>query len=154
MDSDRRELNIDITTITKGIIVHQVNCKGKMGAGVALSIKTKWPIVYESYMNSFRSNQLHLGQIFFIQIYPDLYVVNLCGQYNFGRTARYTNYEAVYVGLEQVNQTIQRYNLNHLSVYFPYKIGCNLAGGNWNIVKTIIHETITATDFYFTKFKS
>ena len=28
---------------------HQVNCQGKMGSGIAKSIKEKWPIVYKEY---------------------------------------------------------------------------------------------------------
>ena len=30
-------------------IVHQVNCMGRMGSGVALQVKEKYPHVYEEY---------------------------------------------------------------------------------------------------------
>ncbi len=31
------------------IVCHQVNCKGVMGAGLALQIKNKFPMVYKNY---------------------------------------------------------------------------------------------------------
>lgn len=40
---------MDITTATRGIVVHGVNCQGVMGSGVALAIRTKWPQIFESY---------------------------------------------------------------------------------------------------------
>ena len=40
-----------------------------------------------------------------------------------------------------------------LDVVFPYKMGCNLAGGNWNIMKTIISETITNNNILIIKQK-
>ena len=30
--------------------------------------------------------------------------------------------------------------LKHQIIGFPYKIGCGLAGGDWNIVESIINE--------------
>jgi len=42
-------INRDLLTIESGIIAHQVNCQGKMGAGLALKIRKKYPQVYEYY---------------------------------------------------------------------------------------------------------
>lgn len=39
-------VNGDITKSSTGIIAHQVNCRGLMGAGVAKSIKAAFPNVY------------------------------------------------------------------------------------------------------------
>ena len=39
----------DITTITKGVIMHQVNCQNVMGAGVAKALYTKYPQVKEQF---------------------------------------------------------------------------------------------------------
>ena len=35
----------DITSITKGVIMHQVNCQNVMGSGVAKALYTKYPQV-------------------------------------------------------------------------------------------------------------
>jgi len=147
MDSDQQDskiqtINGDITKVTKGIVCHQVNCMGKMGAGVALQIRKTWPTVYDEYIKVFKSNDLKLGTISIIPISEQLFIANLCGQYYYGRTAKHTNYDAVYNCLALLNYQMTRHNIN-LDVYFPYKMGCNLAGGNWNIIETIIRETIT-----------
>jgi len=31
--------------------VHQVNCKGVMGGGIAKQIKERYPLVYKTYLN-------------------------------------------------------------------------------------------------------
>ena len=142
----------DITKITKGIICHQVNCMGKMGAGVALAIRKQWPIVYNEYIKTFQLNNLQLGRIFITTIMDQLFVVNLCGQYHYGRNQKQTNYDAVHTCLEKLNQEIIKHNMT-LDVMFPYKMGCNLAGGNWNIMKTIISETITNNNILIIKQK-
>ena len=39
----------DLLKVKKGIVCHQVNCIGVMGAGIAQDIRTKWPAVYRNY---------------------------------------------------------------------------------------------------------
>ena len=39
----------DITTITKGVIMHQVNCQDVMGSGVAKALYTKYPQVKDEF---------------------------------------------------------------------------------------------------------
>ena len=130
----------DILSIDSGIICHQVNCKGKMGAGIALKIRKKWPIVYKEYIDFFNSGKLQLGNIQTIQVKPNIYVGNLMGQYGYGRDKQYTDHEALKSSLSKIYQwSIDR----NLQIYLPYKIGCGLAGGDWKIVKSIIYETIT-----------
>ena len=43
------------------IICHQTNCKGVMGSGVALAVKTRYPAAYESYRKAFDNKKLKLG---------------------------------------------------------------------------------------------
>ena len=49
MISVKRQITADITTITEGAILHQVNCQDKLGAGVALALATKYPKVKQRY---------------------------------------------------------------------------------------------------------
>ena len=39
----------DLMQATEDIIVHQVNCKGVMGSGVAKQIKANFPEVFNEY---------------------------------------------------------------------------------------------------------
>ena len=130
----------DILNVKHGIICHQVNCKGKMGAGLALDIRKKWPIVYKDYMNAFKEGELFLGNVILSTIIEvNLYVVNLCGQYYYGRKGNYTTYTAIRSGLEKIKKfSIYR----GLTVYIPKNMGCGLAGGDWSIVYKIIEEEI------------
>ena len=129
----------DILDVEYGIICHQVNCQGKMGAGIAMSIRNKWPIVYDDYMNAFRKGELKLGYTVFSEVAKNtLYVASLCGQLNYGRHKLHTNYDAVRTCLSE----LAKYNDGRLTIYIPYRMGCSLAGGDWNIVFKIIEETI------------
>lgn len=131
---------MDITIITRGIILHQVNCKGVMGCGVALAIRNKWPKVYEKYREHYQKAKLGMIQI--IPIKDDLFVVNLFAQDRYGREKRHTNYDAVESCLKKIS-TWKLKNHQNLSVYIPYKMGCGNAGGNWDIIYSIIQDTIS-----------
>lgn len=129
----------NILNIEKGLICQQVNCKGVMGAGLALSIRKKWPSVYDEYRQAFKEKNLNLGFVEFVSVDNGIYVVNLCAQDGYGRSRRYTNYKALRICLK----TVARFSgALLLPCYIPYKMGCGLAGGDWNIVEKIIEEEI------------
>lgn len=130
---------MSILNIKSGIICHQVNAMGKMGAGMALSIRKKWPIVYNDYINNYKNNRLQLGNVIFTKINDSLYVASCVGQRNYGRNGLYTNYMALKKCFQTVNEKARELSLQ---VHFPYKIGCSLAGGDWEIVKNLIEENI------------
>jgi O-acetyl-ADP-ribose deacetylase (regulator of RNase III) len=131
----------DILQVKLGIMCHQVNCMGKMGAGIALKIRKKWPIVYKDYMDAYEEGKLHLGEVILSTIQPaELYVANLCGQYYYGRDKKQTDYNAVRECLIKVNSMAHE---KGLEVYIPKNMGCALAGGNWNVVSKIIEEVFS-----------
>lgn len=133
-------VNKDILTVDHGVIVHQVNCRGVMGAGLAKAIADKYPIVKTQYLRKFYSMGWQLGNTQFVSIHPDLYVCNLAGQVTYGReNIRYTNYDALKIGFAEVHNFAFEHSLQ---VYLPYGIGCGLANGDWPTVKEIIVETI------------
>ncbi len=125
----------DILAVSHGVICHQVNCKHVMGAGLAAAIRKKYPRHYEDYM----SRAAHLGGLVFTQVNNDLYIVGVYGQQEYGRDKRYTDYDALEKGLIAVGTFAQSLGL---PVYLPYGIGCGLAGGDWEIVKTIVDKAL------------
>ena len=131
----------DITTIESGTIVHQVNCRGAMGSGVALAIKKKWPEVYDAYRAYFDSEEFCLelnvlGAIDVVKINDSLSVVNLYGQDSYGNDGkRYTSYCAWELALP----AIKNRNLPE-PIYFPYNVGCDRGGGDWRIISAMIEE--------------
>lgn len=123
----------DLLDAKDNIIVHQVNCQGKMNSGVAKQIREKWPIVYAKY--NVLSN-MQLGYTQFVKVEEDKYVCNLFSQLNYGYDGkRYTNYEAIYIGLTKIKEVAQERNL---SVAIPYNMGCDRGGASWKVVCSMI----------------
>lgn len=123
----------DILTADENIIVHQVNNLGVMGAGLALQIRKKYPKVFEAY----RKTAQELGKVQLVKIGENKYICNMFSQNGISRHKRTTNYEA----MEECIATIVEYaKENEYSIAIPYKIGCGLAGGDWNKVKDIIEK--------------
>lgn len=135
--------NGDILESGADIIVHQVNCMGAFGAGVAGQIRKKWPDVYEEYKkacdNHYDWPVALLGSAQFVSASPFTIVANCFGQLTYGRkNERYTDYMA----LSESLQTVRDYATPDCqTIAIPYGIGCGLGGGNWNIVERIIEKT-------------
>ena len=129
----------NILNIPKGFICHQVNLKGVMGAGLAYDLREKWPIIYTAYEKYYK--QAKLGQIQPILIKKNLFVVNFFSQESYGRNRQHTDYSAFTTCLEKV-KLFRDNKYSNLSIYFPYKIGCGLGGGNWSIIHKMIINII------------
>lgn len=117
------------------IVCHQVNCQGKMGAGLALEIRRKHPEVYESYKARCDAEQARLGDVQLCDVSSDYgYIIaNVFGQDGYGRDRCYTDYKALYKAFTFLH-TIFPYAL----IRVPYGMGCGLAGGNWTAVRCVI----------------
>lgn len=117
----------DITKEISGLIIHGVNCMGVMGSGVALAIKTKWPIVYKEYLKHQQGREV-LGQVQFVSISDGLYVGNCWTQEFFGRDGKvYADREALKNCLLKAFEFCQN---NDLELKTP-KIASGLAGLDW-----------------------
>lgn len=137
----------DILDTTTGIICQQVNCQSVMGCGIALAIRRKWPKVYNAYREkvgdaqSKRATQDLLGNVQLVNVENNLYVANMFAQFGYGRDKRYTDYEAFIICLVRL-LTLRSEKCPNLNIYFPHKIGCNNAGGDWGIIKGVINIVI------------
>lgn len=74
-----------------------------------------------------------MGEVIFTQVEDDLRVCSIVGQQFFGRQGRYTSYDALAVGLEEVGDVGRKWELD---ILMPI-IGCGLGGGDWNVVKAL-----------------
>lgn len=134
------------------IICHQVNCQRAMGRGIAGQIRQKWPKVYEDYCYNIdymygnglaRYSSDLLGMITWTELEDNKYIMNLFSQDEYyPRDKCHTNYEAFARCCKALKNFITEYNLDKSKtiIGFPHKIGCGLAGGNWDIVSTIIER--------------
>lgn len=130
-------------------IGHQANCQNTFGSGIAASIKELFPTAYEADTLAKKSGTNVLGNTSYVGVKRSngkpLAIFNLYGQNLFGREERKTNYEAIYCALEKMRkvceyakETRAAAGLDLPTVGFPYKMGCDRGGGDWNIVETMI----------------
>jgi hypothetical protein len=117
----------------EGVIIHQINTKHAMGAGLALQIRNMYPKHYADYMR----NPLYLGNLIVTTINSNFCIVGFIAQDSYGRNGTYTDYNAFEQCLKTLQMRLNTANYNP-NIYFPYKIGCGLAGGNWDIISSLI----------------
>lgn len=130
-------------TEDRGVIIcHQVNCKGVMGAGLALQVKKKHPGVYSLCWDKCRQIAAGIGGLGDVQLCSALtsagyLVANIFGQDQYGRGRCFTDYDALRKAFAYLASGFPTYTIR-----IPYMMGCGLAGGNWGIVSGIIKETL------------
>ena len=127
--------NGDLLDINTDYIAQQVNCRGVMGAGLALQIRKEYPSSYDMYRaicQKYAPEEL-LGRMFICG-----HIINVFGQLNYGRNRDivYTNYSALIAAFQEINRQLP----SDKSIAFPYGFGCGLANGKWETVLEIIKE--------------
>lgn len=128
---------------TCDVIVHQTNCIGLMGSGIAKEVRSRFPNVYEEYKalcDQHKKNpQELLGQIQTFNVGP-YYLVNLFGQCGINKEwylgGKVTDYEALRRGFKALREFMDANGLTSLGI--PYLFGCARGGGKWNEVTDII----------------
>ena len=148
------------------IICHQVNCQGVMGSGIAKQLRDKWPEVFDSYCNFLQYNYMNgicrysydfLGRCLLTQCNEKgtsnfQFIANFFSQDKYlPRAICHTDYDAFRKCCKQLKLQIKevllvsykyKFKKETLTIGFPYKIGCGLAGGDWSIISKIIEEEL------------
>lgn len=134
-----------ILDATEDFILHQVNCQGTMGAGLARQIANKWFIVKTEYVDHCRCNNPRdlLGTVQFVNLGNGQEVINVFGQLYYGRHAdvQYTDYDALREAFIFVNSAC-----TGKTIAIPYKLGCGLGRGKWPVVCSLIEECFRNCD--------
>ena len=147
-------------------ICHQVNCQGRMGSGIAKSIRERWPVVYDEYRAKFDEmeeklievcgswesqvdvSDVLLGDVQLVRVGDNKTVVNLFAQQYYGYDGkRYTSYDAFWTCLGKMRETVPV----GAKIGFPDHIGCGLGGANWEVILTMIEEALNGYDVYIYK---
>ncbi len=138
--------NMSLLEADVDYICHQVNCQGKMNSGVAKAIRERWPIVYTTYLEAWQSAPRRLqllGTILSVDINnyePKTWpkspiVINMFAQEHYGYDGkRYTSYDAFWSCLGHIKETVPKGS----KIAFPYKIGCDRGGANWEVIYMMI----------------
>ncbi len=118
---------------------HCSNCFQRFGRGVALAIKNKYPAAYQADLSHVGTPESRLGTFTTANVEGGA-IYNIYGQFTWNKPGRNLNYEAFYTGLVAVRNDMQKKGLK--TIAFPYLIGCDLAGGTWEIVHAMIQSEL------------
>lgn len=143
MNTGITEINGDLLDADTDFICHQCNCVTTRGKGLSKVIFDKYPEadIYSERINSNKYNNTK-DEPGTIKVRGN--VINIIGQYYPGKS-KYSNdtkekrIEWFRQALELIDETICD-NGNNYSFAFPYKIGCGLAGGDWNLYYDMIKD--------------
>lgn len=137
-------------------IMHQTNCLGVMGAGIAKQIKARWNNeVFVPYrkacLDNINTKEL-LGKIQVLRTNetPIEYVINVFGEYSFTESecpfpnGRHTDYEALFQCFKKVKNWCKEKGITNIGM--PKNLGCGLAGGDWDGVVYPMIENVFGED--------
>lgn len=132
----------NLMNVTEGHIVHGCNAQGVMGSGVALAVKRKFPGAYEDYARIYFESGLVVGRAYPSPVAEKLIVWNAITQDQYGNGRRLVSYDAIETCFNQVNEHVSRHaSLLPAQIHIPL-IGAARAGGNWEIIREIIEQTM------------
>lgn len=128
------------------IIAHICNDIGAWGAGFVLAISRRWTKPKAEYQQAQGTGQFKLGSIQLVQVEKEIWVANLIAQ----RDIRPRNHlpPIRYVALSKCLTTLSiRAEELNATVHMP-RIGCGLAGGNWQRIEPIIAECLSHQEVF------
>lgn len=104
-------------------IAHGVNCRGVMGAGIAVQFRQRWPDMYESYRKRCLKGHLLPGEVMSWKDPGGTLVLNLATQHDPGACAQPWMITAA------VGQAItEAYYFRHITEIGMPMIGCGIGG--------------------------
>lgn len=121
------------------VIAHGCNCQCVMSAGIARSIKVRFPEAYQADLATQKGDGRKLGTLSVAKVMTrggPLVVVNAYTQVFYGRQSCQVSYAAVRQAFAEVKR---RYSGK--SIGYP-RIGAGLAGGDWGYIASIIDEEL------------
>lgn len=134
----------DLLDSQEKYIAHQCNCLTQHSAGTAKNIFTKYP-----HANTYasRTDPDTLGTIKILGNGIDKrYVINMFAQYYPGRP-KYpdSKLDGTIIRQQHFYQCLIKISKipDLESIAFPYKIGCNLGGGDWNYYFGVLNNFAT-----------
>lgn len=141
-----KNINGNLLDTDAELILHQVNCQGKMNSGVAKAIREKWPIVFEEYIKLFSSLfMVKLGICQPVSVTDNQKVINMFSQDNYGYDGKmYTSYDAINTCLGKVKDYCVRNGYKRIAL--PYKMCCCRGGANWDVIMAMIKANFEDSD--------
>lgn len=122
-------------------IGHGVNCRGVMGAGIAVAFRQRFPAMYAQYRVECREHRLALGGVFpWRDDASGLVVYNLASQ---DRPGRHATLAALRSSLTVTLTHAERVGVRSLAL--P-RIGCGIGGLLWEQARDVIEDVASRSD--------
>jgi O-acetyl-ADP-ribose deacetylase (regulator of RNase III) len=118
-------------------LAHGCNCKGSMGAGIAVEFKNRYPQMYEEYRKRCKATprEFNPGEIFLWKCDAKPWVFNLATQEDYWRS------RATYQAIEEVLKKMkQRADDEGITTIAMPRIGAGYGGLSWKKVRLIIEQ--------------
>lgn len=131
------------------VIIHGCNCLCNMGAGIAKTIKYKFPEAYQADLATPKGERSKLGTISYAKVMIDdfpLIIVNAYTQFDWRGRGVKANYDAIRDAFKNIKQEFYGQRIGYPA------IGAGLARGDWNIISTIIKEELEGEDHTFVEY--
>jgi O-acetyl-ADP-ribose deacetylase (regulator of RNase III) len=127
-----------------GVIAHVCNDSGGWGKGFVLAISGRWPGPEAAYRSRARGEGLELGMIQLVPVADQLFVANMVAQHGYVSRANPVaiRYDALAQCLSKLAGQIEQGTLVHMP-----RIGCGLAGGNWEQIEPLLDEHLAGAGF-------
>jgi len=126
------------------LLLQVVNDQAQIwGGGFAKQVRARWPRAQAEFRQwAYGRRNLKLGNIHWVDLREDLTLVSLVAQHGFGKptSGPRLRYGALFSALEKVSQLARE---RDAAVHMPH-IGTGEAGGNWEIIRGIIEETLVS----------
>ena len=128
------------------VIVHGCNCQNTMGAGIAKSIRRRFPAAYAADIETIKGSINKLGSVSCATV-SGLTIVNAYTQIHWRGQGTKADYEAIRSCFRKIKSEFSGKRIG-----YPM-IGAGLAGGDWDIISEIINEELESEDHTLVKYK-
>lgn len=127
-------------------IAHVVNTLGAWGAGFVMALSRKWDRPEKEYKKWTGLSWFKLGRAQQVCVAENIWVYNLLAQDGLPSAKRRVviDYAALESALEFMAAAAHK---KGASIHMP-RIGCGIAGGDWEIVESIIESTCKDLQVY------
>jgi O-acetyl-ADP-ribose deacetylase (regulator of RNase III) len=115
-------------------LVNPVNCRGVMGAGLALAFKRRFPEVFDAYRAACESGELRLGQMHAVQVVGGQWILHVPTKDHWRQPSKL---EYVRDGLGNVLACVRCHRIGSIAI--P-ALGCGLGGLDWADVEPLIRQ--------------
>lgn len=131
------------------LIIHGCNCQCAMGAGIAKTIKQRFPEAYEADLSTVPGCRGKLGSYSQAVIHrngTEFITINAYTQFHWIGKGVHADYKAIRSVFNKLKKEFTGKRIG-----YPL-IGAGLAGGDWNIIEEIINEELAGEDHTLVRF--